>query len=767
MNDRPRVSKPRGNRDRSLVGVAAIGLVVAVGMLLWTRGPVDSPQNLRPSTPAEAANAVASPDGSIVRTLTDTNDARPQEPVNAAPTTSEANLPVDFDSTAYDGIPSYFDVFDEESGERLPIVRVEVTPRGSTTRFLSVARGPSGWFHAPLRRDGSFSHVLAAHFTIGSVPAGGTAELPERVVLRRLVEIRGRVVDAQGSPIESARIEIYPPNSGDVEADPILTDPNGRYAIEVRPWQRQRIVASRDGFAPGVCDGEYAQFLGSEPRSVADIVLERGYVVRGRVVACTDATAVPRVLGRPIAGARIRSRTDPRSTATDATGAFEFGPVQDGSELIAAVDGFVPQKLLLVSASAASQGIEFALVPLGVLRGRVLDEAGLPLEGFAVEARERSRAIGLSESQAQFADGEMKPRSRVTSSKDGSFVIDGVVPGIWRLRARSESRGFGIEGEGSTADAEIVLRARPGESPVRVRGRALSRIDGRPVPEFRIAAVLPAAEREGASDPVIRQGRVLDAATGAFEVWIDRPRTIAIECQGDGFKKAVSEDCVVPALGRDGFDVLLDEGAVVEGFLRDPHGRPLEGVDIGFEASGPSAAREDRGIGRTDRTGHYRIGGLGAGNYGIKAWRGRYSGARWIDSELVVMPQQTTLTDFEARRIDLTDSAALRSQVTLAIAPWDREGGLAPPRECELRLTLLRVGSDRVESHHFVMGSKGGRIDLPDVAPGRYEWVVDAVEFHGSGQRSFRAKRVVDPATIDVPEREACAFDVRGHFEAK
>ena len=171
------------------------------------------------------------------------------------------------------------------------------------------------------------------------------------------VLLRGRVVDAENDrPLRRAIVSIWLPS--DDRARPVLTDEEGRFAIEV-PEPSSAIVITKAGYASSVIERDRrAQMRDPEVR------LARGAVMSGRVIE----------QGLPVIGARVvaRAMDDVSATAptyqaeTDDLGEYRIGGLPAGRYTVASNNA--PQVLRVAQALDASheavQGIVLRRRPL-------------------------------------------------------------------------------------------------------------------------------------------------------------------------------------------------------------------------------------------------------------------------------------------------------------------------------------------------------------------------------------------------------------------
>ena len=164
--------------------------------------------------------------------------------------------------------------------------------------------------------------------------------------------------------------------------------------------------------------------------------------------ASIAGTVVDAISEQPLKGAQVRLRSDlsgfsggpaaPKFASTDATGHFLFEGITPGQYLLlAAHEGYVRGS----RGEAAVQGqwttvapgqrvndLVLRLLPGGLVAGHIVNDAGKPLRGVAVEALKFSyQHKGLR---------ELYGLGRSTTNEDGEYRISGLAPGKYLLRAK-------------------------------------------------------------------------------------------------------------------------------------------------------------------------------------------------------------------------------------------------------------------------------------------------------------------------------------------
>jgi len=286
--------------------------------------------------------------------------------------------------------------------------------------------------------------------------------------LRLGASISGRVSDKQsGQPLPRMVVTLVGADSRDQTEQ--LTDADGRYRFDNVVPGKYAISAGNDDHRAAYLkewfgDGEPAQPFGSshrlnvtvtavEPPTSIDIALTRALAIEGHVF---DPWETP-VANAGISAARADGRaTQAHSSPSDDLGAYRIYGLRPGRYrvcaaaggrlgVLTAVDGLTAVKtcypgtisetnaadVTLTSHDVFNIDIRVQRIPSLSISGTVTDEAGAPIDGAHVDV-------------AGFADPA--PSSAVTHS--GAFVVDGLIPGRYLVRASLGDRRPGRAGPG-------------------------------------------------------------------------------------------------------------------------------------------------------------------------------------------------------------------------------------------------------------------------------------------------------------------------------
>lgn len=266
------------------------------------------------------------------------------------------------------------------------------------------------------------------------------------VIVARRGTARGRVVDADGEPLEGvavmpkvASLFDYPDPLDHVRRlgiEHVVTGPDGRFEFEVVPRLREfEALFSKTGYA-ALIERDLAR--GEEVVVTLQKRSTEGYEVRGTVVDLD---------GQPVRGATVLLHQE--MAVSDGRGRFRISSrYLDGSSLFgAARPGFQPAvRPDVVERLLAGEELEGVQLQIGepalTVGGRVVDQDGRALEGctlcvldgvpvqnfMTIEDFIGGRAVGLRNEHG-FA---MKVDA--VSAADGTFEIDGLADRAYRVR---------------------------------------------------------------------------------------------------------------------------------------------------------------------------------------------------------------------------------------------------------------------------------------------------------------------------------------------
>ncbi len=495
--------------------------------------------------------------------------------------------------------------------------------------------------------------VEETRLTLRSGPGRADFELVPAAI------IRGRVVERlSGAPVAGAVVGFERfRRKGDgysvdqSEADDVaVADANGNFTLRPLEPATYSLYAS----APKLGTIAEAVVAIDIAEQVSDVVVtvDPAHDAGGFVV---DATDRERGLGGIAVQVFAASPSRSYFATTAADGGFRVHGLAPGVyTVVLEGEGVIPSGLdhsLRVEAGGANDGI-FALERGTSVRGRVT-----PARTGSVHVENREKSGGLEIMLA----GEKLKNARARIGGDGSFEIEGVAPGAWRIVATAD--------DGSTASAELDVAAQPIDD-VRlelvprasVRGRVLA-----PDPAALAGLTVRLQQpRPGPFGPSIVASATSDAA-GRFELL--------------GIEAGTYDVAVVDALGQPvAFERTLEpvvvgaEGVVelalavrpatgrIDGRVQGPDGEPIADAFVVALATGAGPFDSGERTVITDAEGRFSIDGLADRRYGLHA-RGPAERGRVSLAEVAI-----------GRTVDLVLAplARVRGKVTMGGKPVER-----------------------------------------------------------------------------------------------
>jgi RNA polymerase sigma factor (sigma-70 family) len=414
--------------------------------------------------------------------------------------------------------------------------------------------------------------------------------------------VGGLVVDEVGQPLSKVKIEFLISAFDSSKREYVnfwpdtaqYTDENGRWWSDMIPADCRQL--------PVILT--HPDFLSTSTNITANtvdsantiLILQNGVSVTGTVVDMT---------GHPIVGATIRKVSPARNSVvprvqSDNAGRFELTHVSSGAvELSIQADGLSPVVLdTIVSNNPAP--LEVKLAPGHTLRGRVIDESGVPIPNAAI-GTDSDRMTGVHKiewSANSDADGKFEWDAAPAESTSYSFHAD----------------GFSWHSESVRADEtehEITLkRTDPSALTVRIRGTVIDADTGKPLDSFK---ALIGTEWSGFRF-------VTDGRDGQFDfrdkMWTP-DKTYQIEIQKDGYTPVASTNLVA----KDGDKILVFELHKDSGFRGEillPNGKPAADASVFLYQNGDTVHMDATGEiqnppatstlhARTDGHGHFSL----------------------------------------------------------------------------------------------------------------------------------------------------------------
>jgi RNA polymerase sigma factor (sigma-70 family) len=368
------------------------------------------------------------------------------------------------------------------------------------------------------------------------------------------------------------------------ETSPVVTDSGGRFKLENYPGDVRPLEL--DFLGP---DGAIHKFqtpegiaihaetlpkvsLSELKNGVARLVISQGINVQGVVV---------NKAGIPIAGARVEEAIQQGNlkilsrNETDASGRFWLSN-RPPHEVILGVSAEGSATLSAIVSLQPDMGwVRLELPPELPLRGRVVNEAGLPLPDAIVSIPDFvNPGQCLTWTNKTDANGQFNWPGAPTNEVALGIGAAGYAPRIIRLRA-------------STNESSIILRAGNNET-VHITGRVTDAVSGTALDHFQtkvshqmMVGNIPqglAQEFDGTNGELNIELLRTDFPLGFSEAWI-------MTVEAEGYDAAVSRSYSLEE-GDQPLDFKLTRGGTVEGVVRTPAGETAAGAELAFADAG-------------------------------------------------------------------------------------------------------------------------------------------------------------------------------------
>lgn len=334
-------------------------------------------------------------------------------------------------------------------------IRMTVQQGGAMMRVFTSPRGPAD---ATSGSDGGFELVDLAPDDQVSISASLTGyqrgsvdgvrapnDEPARIVLRKSAEIRGRVVDDTGLPVEGADVGVaISRNRGPIsrfhEVGSATSDADGTFELLDAPIGSARLKAEAEGFQAAEKSVELQE---GERLDDIELVLRPGARIVGTV---TDSEGVPvvdaavAVEDEGAAGNPMRMMFGGGGARTDGDGTFLLDGLESGRQTIIAVkDSQRASRVLEVKSGTNRLDLRFSTG--ASVSGRVVDPDGLPAADVHLTLQ------GTEDFTLRFT---------TTSRADGTFLFDDVAPGSYRLVGEASGRATSHRPDPVTVAAQPV-----------------------------------------------------------------------------------------------------------------------------------------------------------------------------------------------------------------------------------------------------------------------------------------------------------------------
>lgn len=592
-------------------------------------------------------------------------------------------------------------VVDARSEEAVGGARVTVADSGIGVHTKQTETDALGRFELwALSSDAQSLYVEAP----GYIPAGPVfldpGEPTLTIALERGGVIEGLVVDASGRPVEGAILRAraegaeaararwmgeslgitsgpVPPISAAAGSGSLSlsffaesqTDSDGRFRLQALPAGSYTLIASHERYAPGA--SERIRLSAGGRLGDVRIALLEGAQIDGRVSdsrgAALSAIAV-----------ELRSTEEPfpRMTSTDAEGSFSFSGVRGRASITALPFKLPPSRTTVDIEDLSTLSVELIIdAELRTLTGRVVDEAGVGIEGVELTVRSLNAQSPLLRKSQSSADGSFS----VSALPAPPFQLTAQHPGYSPLR---------IDSLEETEDVLLVMR--PG---MRLIGRVIDDWTQDGLAGAKVLLTGPVRhERRSNEDGAFHFPRL---PVGIYELSVSHadyePQTQSLELRRPRYLDEVHE-----------LDLIrLMPAGTITGEVRDSLGEPVADAEVTW-GDPPSWRRAVR----TDARGEFELRGVPPGSIWISA-RHPAAGEATGTRPVAVRPQEVSPSGY----VKLPD----RSDQELSAEETEMASGLAVTLETED--DGVRVQSVRAQSAASEMLQAGDRILAIDGEP--------------------------------------------------
>lgn len=418
--------------------------------------------------------------------------------------------------------------------------------------------------------------------------------------------IRGSIVDDAGKPVPDMRLYAQP-----------KADPNSPRAHQTSSWSGESDEKGRFELA-GLLPGEYEVTINAwdSPRAVPDkptvVTLTAGKDVDVRIALPATAELRGRVRdtnGKPVAkaGVRLTGGTQWHSTNAADDGTFVFLHAPPGEYRAVATQGWDtvrsagtkdddPQGVPVNLKAGSREAIELVVEDMsGRISGVVRAEGGPVGDAFVEASRESDSAAAASGGAARETRWGSWFKTPEMTDPDGKFVLTGLAPGKYTLRAHRNGGGEGLR-EHVVVGTDVALTiAVPGSmaGTVKVRG-------GDAPEEFRVT-VHDEATGYRRSDQFFRTRgawRIPELPQGNYKV---------TAAAGEGSQEVT----VALGEGEEKRDVRVELApkVTVRGSVVDLEGKPVAGLRVMISSGGLSFSgwNDDEKQNITDEAGRYEV----------------------------------------------------------------------------------------------------------------------------------------------------------------
>ncbi|HEV7488618.1 MAG TPA: carboxypeptidase regulatory-like domain-containing protein [Thermoanaerobaculia bacterium] len=442
--------------------------------------------------------------------------------------------------------------------------------------------------------------------------AAGEKKTGVTVIIPRGVAVTGRVTDKDHKPISGVGVEAIESANDPMGGmrrmvmsnmlqradDAYRTGSDGTFSIRVKEGTYD-LAFKRDGYAAKNVRGTKVD-SSTKPM---DVVLDPGVEITGRITRG----------GAGLEGVNVRAMSqDGLSVAVSGPdGAFRLTDLTPGQMMlsISKQESFIQETR---SVSAPTRDLVIEVPGGGRITGRVLDKnSHQPVTSFMAGVTTSRSGGGMVMM--------MPPMQKQFTSDDGSFVLEGIKPGMTQVVVNAPgyttARAPNIEVEdGKTApDVEVDV-----ETGAKLTGRVTGP-DGSP-----LAGVFVRNDPMAGNSRVMRfdgnDGSATTDPSGEYTMDTLEPGEKTLSFSRSGYIS--QQKTVTVAAGKDArLDVQMSTGIRATGFVVTDSGAPVADATVMASSGTPEGGRS----GRSDSNGAFTIEGLAPGHYTFNAAKTGYT----------------------------------------------------------------------------------------------------------------------------------------------
>ncbi|MEE9393354.1 MAG: carboxypeptidase-like regulatory domain-containing protein [Planctomycetota bacterium] len=484
------------------------------------------------------------------------------------------------------------------------------------------------------RRQGDRVAYTSAAAGGADRPKPGTAGEPLQLG-RGETTLEGYVIGGDGKPVADALASVFEDRSDTasftlqgVLFGQVLTDASGRFRFQGAPSDEPLLLrVDHEEFATW---SQGALTLSDGQTKSLKIKLQRGLSLQGSVLD---------LAGNPLPDASIivvdqntraidPTRTVERIAVSDARGEFSFNNLTRGiKKVTASKAGYASVSRVSINLAPRRDvaPLSFVLETGAVIRGRVVDQDGMPIASVVISAEPIRRRTN------NVPAGNYPP---VKSDENGEFVMEGLLDGMYRLACYK--KGFGSSRRQNAKTGAEAVQIEMKRRPV-VRGRIVDAESGQPIKKFSVVL--------GRSENLIftsnQSTQRFESEDGSFEfsdLVLKGEFYLFAEARGYAWSRS---DLILTSAEEDidGILISLIRGAKVRGRITNTAGKPIAGAQVELiprqqQQSGDAgmflgliqaSLRTAKRRARTNDKGEYEFENVHAGSFVTKARHSKFA----------------------------------------------------------------------------------------------------------------------------------------------